>query len=44
LADFDAAHLVPIMRSSPGDVIRLHSAVYSEFVLYQVEAVYLGLH
>lgn len=44
LAFFDAAHLSSIMSASSGDVIRLHSSLYSQFVLYQVEEVYPGAH
>jgi hypothetical protein len=42
LSFFDAAHLPQLMKSSRGDVIRLHSAIYSQFVLYQVQEVYAG--
>jgi hypothetical protein len=42
LAFFDAAHLPALMHSSPGDVIWLHSSLYGEFVLYQVEEFYPG--
>jgi hypothetical protein len=40
LAFFDAAHLPPIMRMAVGDVIHLHSSLYSEFILYQAEETY----
>ena len=40
LAFFDPAHLPLIMPSAPGQVIRAHSSLSSEFVLYQVEEVY----
>jgi hypothetical protein len=43
LAYFDAAHLSSIMHLSPGDVVRLHSSIYSEYDLYQVEEVYPGV-
>jgi hypothetical protein len=42
LGFFDAAHLPAIMSASVGDVIRLHSSLYNQFVLYQVEEVYSG--
>jgi hypothetical protein len=42
LAFFDASHLPAIMRSATGDILRLHSAEYHEYVLYQVQEVYPG--
>jgi hypothetical protein len=41
LSTFDASHLPRLLSASRGDVIRLHSAVYHERVLYQVQEVYL---
>jgi len=42
LAFLDASHVSSIMHSSTGEIIRLHSSTYREYVLYQVQEVYPG--
>jgi hypothetical protein len=41
---FDASHLPPLLAAKQGDVIRLHSSIYGEYVLYQVQEVYRPAH
>jgi hypothetical protein len=38
----DASHVVSITHATTGDIFRLHSAVYHQTVLYQVQEVYSG--
>ena len=42
LAFFDPEHLPILLCSSVRDIVRLHSAVYHEYVLYQIQEVYSG--
>jgi hypothetical protein len=38
----DASHVVPLTHATSGDIVRLHSIVYHQTVLYQVQEVYSG--
>jgi len=42
LTFFDPEHLPILLHSSVRDIVRLHSAVYHEYVLYQIQEVYSG--
>ena len=38
----DASHVVTLTHATSGDIVRLHSAVYHQTVLYQVQELYRG--
>jgi hypothetical protein len=38
----DASHVVLLAHASSGNIVRLHSTVYHQTVLYQVKEVYSG--
>ena len=43
LSHFDSSHLPTILRSEKGDIIRLYSKDYREYVLYQVQELSSGV-